>query len=380
MDISNDQIKLSIILPCRNEEQALGLCLKKIQEIIALNKLEAEIIVSDSSTDNSPQIAREFGVRLIKHDQDGYGRAYLEAFKEAKGQYIFMADADHTYDFSEIPEFLKHLENGYDLVIGNRFAKKLQPGAMSWSHQYLGNPLLSGLFRLFFKTPITDVHSGLRAINKNFLDQLNLKTTGMEFASEMLIKAIRNRARIKELPIDYHPRLGLSTLQTFTDGWRHLRFMLLYSPLFLFFLPGLLMLILGLLILGLIYFEALNIFGFHFQYHPMFIGSLLVITGYQLIIFALFAKTYALTNLNENYPLMTKLHQYLTIEKVSLLGLGIGLIGFLIYLMIFLKWWNNDFGPLNEIKNSIIALTLITIGLQTISSSFMLSILGIKEK
>lgn len=228
MDVVNNQIKLSVILPCRDEELALGLCLKKIKEIISLNQLKAEIIVSDSSTDNSPQIAREFGVKLIKHDQEGYGLAYQAAIKEVLGEYIFMADADNTYDFGEIPEFLKYLEGGYDLVIGNRFGQPLKRGVMPFSHKYLGNPFLSFLFRLFFQVKIRDIHCGMRAIKKESLILLDLKTSGMEFASEMIIKAVKNKLKIKELPIGYNYRLGQSKLKAWPDGWRHLRFMWIF--------------------------------------------------------------------------------------------------------------------------------------------------------
>ena len=347
MNSQSDKLEISIILPCQNEAEALPFCLKQIKKTINENNLSAEIIVSDSSTDKSPEIARSEGAMLVKHDKDGYGIAYLEAFKIAKGKYIFMADADGTYDFKEIPNFLKYLRQDYDFVIGDRFSGKMEKGAMPYSHK-LGNPLLSGALRLFFGTAIKDSHCGMRAISKKSLKILNLQTTGMEFASEMVIKSLKNNLKIKELPINYSKRMGASKLKPMADSWKHMRFMLLYSPLFLFFIPGFFMIVLG----SAVYF-----------FNALFFSSLLIISGYQLIIFSMFAKTYSITHLKEESASMNKIYKYLTIERASIFGIIIVLLGILM---------GN--------KNSIIALTLITMGIQTIFSSFMLSILSIKEK
>jgi len=228
--------ELTIILPCRNEELALPYCLNQIKEVIKQHNLDAELIISDSSTDNSLEAIKQFAIKnpnklkikIVKHDKIGYGNAYLEAFPHISGNYIFMADADASYDFTYIPTFIKELkENDYDFVIGNRFAEKIEPGIMPWSHKYIGNPLLSGLLRSFYKTDIKDCHCGMRAIKTDCLNKLNLETTGMEFASEMIIKASKNNLKIKQLPISYKKRLGKSKLKTFSDGWRHLKFILL---------------------------------------------------------------------------------------------------------------------------------------------------------
>jgi len=372
--------KISIVLPCRNEEQALGYCLDQIKEVISKNNLSAEVIVSDSSSDRSPEIAREFEIKLIKHNKVGYGAAYLEGFKHAKGDFLFLADADGTYNFNEISRFIKYLEQDFDLVIGDRFKGKMDKEAMPWLNRYIGNPFLSFIFRLFFKSVISDVHCGMRAIKKESLDKINLRTTGMEFASEMVIKAVKYKFKIKELPIDYHKRKGDSKLKPLADGWRHLRFMLLYSPLFLFFIPGILLFLVGVFSLSLIYLDFLVLFGIKFQYHPMFLASLVTIIGYQLIIFSLFAKTYATTHLGENNIFFDKLYKYINIETGSLIGIILGLVGMIIYFLIFWNWFRSDFGAIQEVKNSILALTIIVLGIQTIFSSFMLSILGIKEK
>ncbi|HBR15264.1 MAG TPA: dolichol-P-glucose synthetase, partial [Candidatus Omnitrophica bacterium] len=229
--IKNGDLELSIILPCRDEEKAIGGCLRQIKEVLADCHIDAEVIVSDSSTDCSPQITRSQGIILVKHDKEGYGTAYLEGFKAACGKYVFCADPDGSYDFNEIPRFLECLRRGDDFVIGNRFKGRISPGAMPWLHQYIGNPLFSFLLRLFFRTKISDVHCGMRAISREALDKLHLRTLGMEFASEWVIKAVKKGLKIKELPVNYYCRQGKSKLRSFVDGWRHLRFMLLYSPL-----------------------------------------------------------------------------------------------------------------------------------------------------
>jgi len=217
---------ISIILPCRNEELALRQCILDIRQVFKRHHLHGEIIVSDSSIDSSPTIARALGVTLIKHDQPGYGRAYLAAFPLARGQYIFMADADGTYDFNEIPHFVDALEQGYDFCIGNRFTGGIDPSAMPALHRYLGNPALSALLRTLFRIDVGDAHCGMRAITATALSKLHLSAPGMEFASEMLIQVALNKLQTKELPIRYHRRQGLSKLRPFPDGWRHLTYMI----------------------------------------------------------------------------------------------------------------------------------------------------------
>jgi len=377
--------EISIVLPCLNEEKAIGMCLDSINKVIIENKLDAEAIVVDNgSTDRSREIVKEKqakskAIRLIEEKEKGYGSAYLRGFREAKGSYIFMADSDGSYDFSEIPNFIKGLKEGNEFVIGNRFKGEIEKGAMPWSHRYIGNPILSGILRLFFKTNVRDSHSGMRAITKPALEKLNLRTMGMEFASEMVIKAGKKGLKTKEIPINYKKRAGTSKLNSFPDGWRHLRFMLLYSPLFLFFIPGLILFLLGLISGLLLYFGKLEFLGTPLYYHPMFLSSVLVVVGYQLIIFALFAKTYAATHLGEKNNLQ-KLYKHITIEKAGIIGILLALIGAIIYIYIFVGWVKSGFSGLEQVKNSVVALTLIVIGIQTVFSSFMLSILGIKEK
>lgn len=232
----------------------------------------------------------------------------------------------------------------------------------------------------FFQSNLRDIHCGMRATTKNGLDRLNLKTTGMEFASEMVTKAIKRKLKTKELPIDYYVRRGESKLRSFADGWRHLRYMLLYSPLFLFLFPGAMLFILGLVSMAWLYWGDPTLFGIRFYYHPMFLSSVLVMLGYQMIFFSLFAKTYAITHLGEESPKFQLLFKYLTIEKASIAGGFLALTGIAIYVIIFIAWVQSDFSALQKVKTSIVALTLIALGAQTVFSSFMLSMLGIKEK
>jgi len=371
---------ISIVLPCRNEEKSLAQCISLIKEALKQNNLHGEIIVSDSSSDNSPRIAQAQNVILHKHDKQGYGVALLEGFSRVQGNYIFFADPDGTYNFNEIPRFIKYLHDGYDFVIGDRFKGGIKKDAMPWLHRHIGNPFLSFALRVFFNMKVHDVHCGMRALTVDALNRMNLQTSGMEFASEMVIKAGKISLKIKELPIIYYPRHGESKLKTFSDGWRHLRFMLLYSPIYLFFIPGILILLLGIASMLWFYFSTPVVFGITLFFHPMFISALLTITGYQLIVFALFACTYAVTHFGEQNDKLQIFYKYFTLEKGAVLGLLLSAIGILIFSGITYNWVKNDFGTLNEIKNFIIALTLTIIGFQTVFSSFMLSILSIKEK
>ena len=370
---------VSVVLPCRNEEETIGRCIKTIKEVFKRDKIEGEIIVSDSSTDRSSQIAKSLGAKVISHNKIGYGNAYLEGFKHAKGNYIIMGDSDETYNFQDIPKFLKELKN-YDLIIGDRFNGFIHKNAMDTLHRYIGNPLLGFILRYLFKINVKDPHSGFRAIKKDKLDKLNLKANGMEFASEMMIKAHKNRLKIKEIPINYYPRKGYSKLNPFRDGWRHLRLMLLYSPDYLFLVPGLFLFLFGFIFTVILLFGSVNIFGVMLNIHPMVLSSLLTILGYQIILLGLYAKTYAVIHLKEKDKLVDLINKYINLERGSLIGLIVILIGIIIGIRIFYIWSENNFGALDQIRPAIFTLTLIVIGIQTIFSSFLLSILGLEQK
>ncbi len=378
--------KISIIIPCLNEEEAIGHCLEEINGAINKYNLDAEVIVIDNnSSDKTAAIAESkkplfSQLLIIKEAREGYGLAYLRGFSQVKGEYIFMADADSSYDFYEINKFLDKLRDGDDLVIGNRFSGSMEKGAMTWLHRYIGNPILSRLVKLLFSIKINDIHCGARAFKANILNKVNFNTGGMEFASEMIIKAKKANLKISEVPITYRPRLGKSKLNSLTDGWRHLRFILLYSPLLLFFVPGLSLISVGLGAMIFFYFKNPEIFGIKLYVHPLFLFSLMIILGYQLIIFSAFSKIYAINHLGDQDKLIESWFKKITIEKAGSLAIAMILIGVLIYLIIFANWINSGFSSLNAIKSSIVALTLIVLGAQTLFSAFMLSILGIKEK
>ncbi len=379
------QPKLSIILPCLNEELSIKKCVFDIQNELK-DKIDYEIlIVNNNSSDNSEYVAMELqrknsNIRVTFEGQIGYGSACIRGFDEAEGEYLLLMDIDQTYPVNKILDFVSEIEKGNDFVIGNRFTGEIHKGAMPKLHQFIGNPLLSYLVRLFFKTPIRDSHCGMRIITKIAYEKLNFRTSGMEFASEMVVKVLREKMKTSEIPISYHPRIGESKLKSFRDGWRHLRFMLLYSPLYLFLAPGIFCFSLGLISMFAIYFSKLNLAGFQLIVHPIFISSLLMITGYQLILFTGFAKSYAVTHLQEKNDFIEKVFRIFTIDTAVILGLLGVVFGFIIYVLILYRWINSDFGSLNEIKNAIIGLTLIVLGIQTISSAFMISILGIKER
>ena len=216
-----EKIDVSVILPCRNEELTIKDCIQKIKKVFRQRKINGEILVSDSSTDNSAEIAKGLGVRVIRHGKQGYGNAYLEAFPFVNGKYIIIGDADNTYDFLEIPRFIDALDIGYDFVIGSRFRGEILPGAMKWLHQYVGNPILNALFNYVYKTSLSDTHCGYRAFRRKILHDVQFRSKGMEFALEMIIKTVKSGYRIYEIPITYHPRKGVSKLHSFRDGFRH---------------------------------------------------------------------------------------------------------------------------------------------------------------
>lgn len=389
-------LDLSIILPCLNEEKAIVICLDSIKrtlaEIAHKRKFAAEIIIVDNnSTDTSVVIIQKYketnqslNIILAEEKTSGYGSAYQKGILIAKGNYIFMADLDGTYDFADIPRFIEKLDAGFDLVVGNRFIKsgktKNKPlGSMPWHHRYIGNPFLSAVVRLFFGVKIRDIHCGARAIRHQALDSISLYTIGMEFASEMIIKAAKAKMAITEIPIAYSARIGTSKLNSFRDGWRHLRFIFLYSPLIIFLLPGMILFILGLISMVLMYVSNPTFLHTTFNLYPMFISSGCMIVGYQLIYFAFFAKTYGMVHMGEKNTIFEKLFEYITLEKAGIIGLLLLLCGTSICISILYGWVDSGFDSLNAIKNSILALTLLIIGAQTISSAFMLSIIGIKR-
>jgi glycosyltransferase involved in cell wall biosynthesis len=342
--------------------------------------LDAEIIVSDSSKDNSPIIASELGAKVIKHNKKGYGIAYLEGFRHAKGKYIFCADSDGSYDFSEIPRFIEYLKEGYDFVIGNRFKGNISKNAMPFLHRHLGNPVLSGTLMLLFRSKIHDAHCGMRAITKEAIERMKLRTTGMEFASEMVIKAAKNNLRTKELSIDYRRRIGKSHLSSFSDGWRHLRFMFMFAPDYLFMVPGVIILLCGLSIMALLMAGPVKIDGITLYTHPMIIGSFLTIVGYQIINTGLHAKAYSVSvGFEKKDRMVDAVSKFVTFESGIIIGAVIMLLSFSMASVTLVKWVMEGFPSILKTNDMILFLTLGVLGVQTIFSSFFLSILLIKK-
>lgn len=377
---------ISIILPCLDEEGAISACLESIRGVIERQGLDAEVIVVDNgSVDRSTEIVQGAipsfpGLRLVSEPHRGYGNALLRGLSEARGQYMYMADCDGSYDFADIPRFVSALESGAELVVGNRFSGMMDKGAMPFHRKYVGNPVLSRIVKAFFGVSIGDIHCGARAISREGLDRLPLHAGGMEFASEMIMKAARQGLSIAEIPVPYRARVGDSKLHSVRDGWRHIRFILLYSPLYFFFLPGMALFILGFGLMAILYFSTPIVFGIELFVHPMFFAAAMMILGYELIFFAFFAKIYAMTHLGEQNAAIERLFRLITIEKVGFLGLVLCLVSAFIYVSIFGRWLSSGFGSLDEIKNSVVALTLLVLGAQTFFSAFMLSIVGIRTR
>ncbi len=377
------RVEISIVLPCLNEERAIGGCIDTLREIITMRGLSAEILVVDNaSRDRSAEIARAHGARVVYQPERGYGNAYLKGFAEARGRYIVMADADNTYDFNEVEAFLEPLRHGYDLVMGNRFSGRMAKGAMSWSHRNIGNPALSGLLNLFFRTGVHDAHCGMRAFTKDAYRRMQLRTGGMEFASEMVINAAKAGLKIAEQPIAYYPRVGESKLHTVRDGWRHLRFMLLYSPTHLFLLPGVLLFVLGTTVLGALLPGPLPLFGKSWDVHTMVLASVVELIGLQTVLLGLCARFFSLTEHldGERDRVLQWMKGAFTLERGLLLGGVIFLLGFGLDGYILLKWIVvNHMGALNEVRQTIFATSLIAVGVQVIFGSFFLSFLQFRK-
>jgi len=377
-------IEVSVVMPCLNEEVTIGTCVEKCIKIFKERNIAGEVVVSDNgSTDRSVEIAKSKGARVVFQPEKGYGNAYMKGIESASGSYIIMGDSDDTYDFLEIERFIEPLRNGYDLVMGSRFKGNILPGAMPWANRYIGNPILSGMLNLFFHANISDSHCGMRSFTKGAYSRMKLRTTGMEFASEMVINSLKAKLKITEIAITYHPRLGDSKLNLFQDAWRHIRFMLLYSPSYLFLAPGLFLLSLGLITQFLVLFGALKIHGYALGSHFLLLTSLVAILGFQITNMGLYAKTYFFVEgfeTDSRLPLPLTFYRHFKLEQGLVAGLVIFLTGVIIDSYIFIEWVINDFGPIEEMKLAILSLTFIVIGIQTIFSSFFLSMLGIEKR
>jgi hypothetical protein len=373
-----DELLVSVVIPCLNEAENVERCVTAARAVLDREGLSGEVVVADNgSEDGSAELAAGAGARVVHERRRGYGSAYLAGFAAARGRYIVMADADLTYDFADVPRFLRELEGGADLVVGDRM-DNIQAGAMPWLHRYVGNPLLSGVLNFFFDTGVRDAHCGMRALRRDVLGQLELRTPGMEFASEMVIRAAKEGLVIRELPIRYHPRGGESKLSSFRDGWRHLRFLLVHSPTHLFIVPGLVMAVLGVLV-ALAVLTHVDVLGRTWDLHAMIAGSLLMIVGTQVIALGLCAHAYAVYFMGERDQWFTRMRERFRLEHGLMLGTAIALAGAAIAAVIVGVWINRGLGQLSEERLAVLAATLIIVGIQIFFSSFLLSILGLRR-
>jgi glycosyltransferase involved in cell wall biosynthesis len=373
-----EQPLVSVVIPCLNEAENIEFCVRAALEAIVRMGVHGEVVVADNnSEDDSAQLAERAGARVIVEDRRGYGSAYLAGFEASRGRYIVMADADLTYDFDEIPRFVAALEDGAEMVIGDRM-DNIQPGAMPWLHQYIGNPILTGLLNLFFRTGISDAHCGMRALRRDVLPRLDLRTTGMEFASEMVIRASKENLRIAEFPIEYHPRGGESKLSSFRDGWRHLRFLLVHSPNHLFIVPGSVLAGLGALII-LIVETGVDLFGRAWGVHAIIGAALLMIIGTQVLALGLCAHAYGTYFMGEKDPWFDRMRARFRLEHGLVLGGMFMLVGVALGAVILVSWISHGFGSLSYERLAVIAASVLIVGIQIFFSSFLLSILGLRR-
>jgi len=376
-----DELELSIILPCLNEAETVALCVGKAVRWLHDAGVAGEVIVADNgSTDDSPDLARAAGARVVTVRRKGYGNALLRGIRAARGRYVLMADADDSYDLENLGPFLEHLRNGDDLVMGNRFAGGIEPGAMPWLHRRIGNPVLSGIGRLFFRTPVRDFHCGIRAFRKDAIVDLGLRAGGMEFASEMIVKASLANLRISEVPTTLRPdgRSRAPHLRSFRDGWRHLRFLLLFCPNWLFGVPGLIALTAGAAgttVLTFGHIGGLDIAG-------LLYAASLTIIGYQALWFGLLMQTYAESRgILPEGGRMHRVRKLLTLERGLILGAVLLLLGTLVAVISVLRWRSAGFGALNPGQNVRVitpAILGLVLGSQTILGSFSIGVLAIR--
>jgi glycosyltransferase involved in cell wall biosynthesis len=381
-------IDLTIVMPCLNEAETLAACIAKAQRGIASAGVEGEVVIADNgSTDGSIEIAEKLGARVVRVPVKGYGNALRGGIEAARGRWILMGDADDSYDFSEAARFVGKLREGHDLVMGCRMPAgggTIQPGAMPWKNRWLGNPTLSFLGRLFFRTPIRDFHCGLRALTREAYDRMKLKTTGMEFASEMVMKASLKAMRVAEVPITLHKdgRSRPPHLKPWRDGWRHLRFMLIYSPRWLFLVPGLAMALIGGLAALLIFLTPVKLGHVNLDAGTLTVACMSVIIGGQFVAFACFAKAFAIAEgLLPQDERFARFVQAFTLEKGLICGLLIFLFGAALFVWAVWIWARAGFGSLpyeENLRRIMAAATCVTVGLQIMGASWFLSVLGLK--
>jgi glycosyltransferase involved in cell wall biosynthesis len=368
-----------VVIPCLDEASSIQACVRASREALDRGGYRGEVIVVDNgSVDGSGELAATAGARVILEPERGYGNAYLAGLGAAQGEYIVMLDADMTYDANEIPRFVEELRSGGQLVLGNRM-DQIQPGAMPWLHRRVGNPVLTGLLNRLFGANVRDAHCGMRAVRREVLPELELRTTGMELASEMVIRAAKLDLDIRQFPIEYRPREGESKLSTWRDGWRHLRFLLIHSPTHLFLIPGTVMAALGAVVIAGV-LANVAILGRQWDIHAEIGGSLLLILGVQVVALGLCAMAYGVYFMGEKDAWFDRMRARFKLEHGLLLGGLIGIAGLIFGGILVGIWIDRGFGSLSEQQLAVLAATLITVGAEIFFTSFLLSILGLRRR
>lgn len=384
------ECEVSVVMPCLNESDTLATCIQKAQKALTDAGIDGEIVIADNgSTDGSPEIATSLGARVVPVTARGYGNALMGGISAARGKYIIMGDADDSYDFLEIPSFVRELRRGHAMVQGCRLPSgggRVAKGAMPFSHRWFGNPMFSMLARWMFGAPIHDVYCGMRGFTKELFNRLDFRCTGMEFATEMIIKSALYKEKFAEVPITLHPdgrKKHASHLRTFRDGWRTLRFFLMYSPDWIFLVPGLALILASLTGYALAMSGA-TILHAAVGMHTLLVASLAFMMGYQTILFAVVTKTFAITEgLRPEDPWLSKLFQKVTLERGLLLGGVLGLVGLVLIAITANEWRVVGFGDLvyeHTLRKVIPGVMLVVCGFQTICSSFFVSMLGVSRK
>jgi len=380
---STESVEVSVVIPCLNEANSIAFCIDKALKAFKETGIKGEVVIGDNgSTDGSIQIAEQHGARVAHATLKGYGHALRAGIEAARGRFIIMGDADDSYDFSEVPRFVAKWREGYDVVMGNRFKGEIKPGAMPWHHKYIGNPVLSGLLRILFHTSIGDSHCGMRGFTKDVYNRMDLRTTGMEFASEFVIKAAKLGAKMTEIPITLWPdkRGRPQHLRSFRDGWRHLRFMLLYAPNWLFLGPGGLLMAVGLFLVLWLLPEPRQVGKAVLDIHTMFFGMIFTLLGAQIITTGLFAKIFSYSErFAATEGAVAHGLKRITFEHGLIIGGALAVIGFTGNLIVLARWAATDFGPLAQLRPIIFWSLWMFLGLQIVFSSFFLSMLGISR-
>ncbi|MDQ6945198.1 MAG: glycosyltransferase family 2 protein [Actinomycetota bacterium] len=368
-------------MPCLNEEASVGRCVTKALEGIRRTGLAGEVVVVDNgSTDRSVAVATGAGATVVIQPERGYGNAYRKGFASAQGRFVVMGDSDDTYDFTELPTLVAPLRTGeHDYVLGSRFGGEILKGAMTWSHRYVGNPILTGVLNRFFGLKSSDAHSGMRAFTKEALDRMALCCEGMEFASEIVVKAARSDLRVAEVPITYHPRIGESKLNGVRDAWRHLRFMLILAPTYLFIFPGLSLFVLGLMGEGALLPGPLQIGDRVLNVHFSILFTMLTLVGSQAVVFGVFARAYSKSvGFESESKLSDWVERDFSLERGLITGALFLVVGFGMDVAVLVDWISRSLGAIDAVRPALFAMTFIVLGIQILFASFFLSIFRIK--